>query len=366
MTISKYLDWLNFNFLGNPISDWLIAIGLAATIVLTLSLIKPLLIRRLGALARRTETKLDDSVVKALQVTRVGLLTIIAIHFGIKYLVLPLKVVKFIGAVATVATFLQLGLWVGALLDFWIATSRSRALEVDASAATSIGALSFIGRLVLWTLLILLTLDNLGVNVTALVAGLGVSGIAVALAVQSILGDLFASLSIIVDKPFVVGDLIVIDTYAGYVEHVGLKTTRLRSLGGEQIIMSNSDLLKARVRNYKRMQERRIQLKFGVLYDTTADKLELIPSIVKEIISTVPKTRFERAHFSGFGDSSLDFDIVYWVLDPDYTCYMDIQQTINLALVRRFTEAKIGFAFPTRTLQLDNPLRVETMVVRRG
>ena len=363
MTMPKHLEWLNLKLVGNPISDWLIAIGLIVVLVLLVSLIKPILVRRLSVVARRTDTKLDDAIVKTVQATRIGLLLFVAIHIGSKYLTLPAKATTVVAGAATIAAFMQIGLWVGALLDFWISTSRARAMEVDAGATTSLGALSFIGRAVLWTMLVLLTLDNLGVNVTTLVAGLGVSGIAVALAVQNILGDLFASLSIIIDKPFVVGDFIIVDAYMGSVEHVGLKTTRLRSLGGEQIVMSNSDLLKARVRNYKRMQERRIVFSFGVLYQTTAEQLEQIPATVKEIITGLSNTRFDRAHFSAFGDSSLNFEVVYWMTTPDFNAYMDAQQAINLEMVRRFDKAGIGFAFPTRTLQVDGPVKVETTLV---
>jgi small-conductance mechanosensitive channel len=208
--------------------------------------------------------------------------------------------------------------------------------------------------------ILLLMLDNLGINVTALVAGLGVGGIAVALAVQNILGDLFASLSIVLDKPFVIGDSITVDSYSGTVEHVGLKTTRIRSLGGEQLVFSNSDLLKARLRNFKHMQERRIVFSVGVLYQTPADKLEKIPALVKEIIEKAPRVRFDRAHLRDLGDSALIFEIVYWVLDPTYARYMDAQQSINLGLIRCFADEGIGFAYPSQSLFIEGPVRVET------
>ena len=215
-------------------------------------------------------------------------------------------------------------------------------------------ALAFVGVFT-WIsgVVLLLALDNLGVDITALVAGLGVGGIAVALAVQNILGDLFASLSIVLDKPFEVGDFIVVGEFLGTVENVGLKTTRVRSLGGEQLVFANSDLLGARVRNYKRMQERRILFRFGVLYQTPPDQLEQIPVMVREIIEALPEVRFDRAHFFTFGDSSYDFEVVYWMQTPEYNRYMDTQQAINLALVRRFAEADIDFAYPTRTLFVE-------------
>jgi len=219
--------------------------------------------------------------------------------------------------------------------------------------------LSFLGRVVLWSLVALLVLDNLGLNVTALVASLGIGGVAVALAVQNILGDLFASLSIAVDQPFVIGDSIVVDGLAGKVEHVGLKTTRIRALSGEQIVFSNNDLLKSRIHNYKRMEERRALFTLGVTYDTPHAKLARIAGWIRSAIESQEGVRFERAHFKTFGPSSLDFEAVYFVLSPDYSKFMDIQQAINLELVRVFAEQGIEFAFPTQTVylagQLPNP-----------
>ena len=195
-------------------------------------------------------------------------------------------------------------------------------------------------------------LDNLGYNVTALIAGLGVGGVAVALAVQNILGDLFASLSILFDKPFVVGDFLIVDEHMGSVEHVGLKTTRVRSLSGEQLIFSNSDLLKSRLRNYGRMYERRVAFQTGVTYETPREKLKLIPGIMRAAIEAQQKTRFDRSHFAAYGDFSLNFETVYYVLGPDYNLYMDIQQAINLQIHEQFEAAGIEFAYPTQVLHL--------------
>jgi small-conductance mechanosensitive channel len=177
--------------------------------------------------------------------------------------------------------------------------------------------------------------------------------------VQNILGDLFASLSIVIDKPFVAGDFIIIDDFMGSVEHVGLKTTRIRSLGGEQIVFSNSDLLKSRLRNYKRMRERRIVFKFGLTYDTPPERLEQVPGIVRRIIEGQKQVRFERAHFAAFGESSLDFEVVFWMTTPDYNAYMDVQQAINLALMRELAGIGAEFAFPTRTLLVEGPVQLE-------
>jgi small-conductance mechanosensitive channel len=203
--------------------------------------------------------------------------------------------------------------------------------------------MGFVGRLVLWTAVLLLVLENLGVDVTALIAGLGVGGIAVALAVQNILGDLFASLSIVLDKPFAVGDFLIIDDFLGSVEHVGLKTTRLRSLSGEQLIFSNADLLGSRIRNYGRMFERRVVFTLGVTYQTPREKLVQIPIIIRKAIEEQEKVRFDRSHFQAYGDFSLNFETVYYVLAPDYNA-------INLRIHERFEQEGIEFAYPTQTL----------------
>lgn len=206
---------------------------------------------------------------------------------------------------------------------------------------------------VVWVLALAFILDNFGVKVGTLLAGLGVAGVAVGFAAQAILGDLFSYFAILFDRPFAIGDFIIIGEHMGTVEHIGLKTSRIRSLSGEQIILPNSDLTGSRVKNYRRMIRRRILFTFGVLYSTPADKLEAIPGDVQAIIEETPQATFDRVHFKQFGASSLDFEVVYYVESPEYTVYMDTQQTINLALVRRFEEQGIGFAFPTRTIHIE-------------
>jgi len=209
-------------------------------------------------------------------------------------------------------------------------------------------------RLAIWLLAFLLIFENLGFDVTALVAGLGIGGIAVALAAQSVLGDLFSSLSIVLDRPFEVGDFIVFGDQSGTVERIGVKTTRIRSLSGEQIAVSNSDLVQSRIHNYKRMAERRVLFVIGTTYDTPGSKLERIPGLVKDIVDAQDTARFDRAHFRSFGDSALEFEVVYWVLSPDYTTYMDVQQRVNFAIFRAFEAESIEFAFPSRTLYIPD------------
>lgn len=213
-------------------------------------------------------------------------------------------------------------------------------------------AATFFGRLALWAAVLLLVLDNLGVQVTTLLAGLGIGGVAVALALQSILGDLFASVSILVDKPFEIGDFIIVGDLMGTVEHIGLKSTRVRSLSGEQIIFGNTDLLGSRIRNFKRMYERRVVFSIGVTYDTPYAKVAAIPGWIRALVEAQPDVRFDRAHLAKFGPSSLDYEVVYFVKRADYNLYMDRQQSIHLALLRRFEEEGVAFAFPTQTLHV--------------
>lgn len=252
----------------------------------------------------------------------------------------------------------QIALWGNRIITAAVQNAFALQRNTDPASATHLMLAGLVGRVILWSTAALAILDNLGFNITTVMASLGIGGIAVALAVQNILGDVFSSVSIAMDKPFVIGDFIVVDSYMGTVEYVGMKTTRLRSLGGEQIIFSNAELLKNRIRNYKRMQERRVLFEFGIAYETPLEEIERLPQTVMEIISaSYLETRFDRAHFKGYGDSALQFEVVYYVLDPDYNKYMDIQQEINLALLAALRERNIDFAYPTRTLHIASAPR---------
>jgi small-conductance mechanosensitive channel len=343
--------------LGNPLADWLIALAITLASAVALLLAQRFLVLRFAAYSHTTETFVDDVLAECLAATRGLFLVVIALYAGVQYLTLPAKAARIIDAAAVIALLVQVALWANRGIAVWLRHYVQTKRETDAAGATTVGVLGFIGRVAVWAIVVLMILDNLGVNITALVASLGIGGVAVALAVQNILGDIFASLSIALDKPFVIGDFIIVGDVLGTVEYIGLKTTRIRSLSGEQIVFSNADLLASRIRNYKRMNERRVLFRFGVLYQTPADKLEHIPRIVREIIEQQARTRFDRAHFQGFGESSLDFEVVYYVLDRDYNLYMDIQQTINLALLRRLAAEGVEFAYPTRTVHLVSAAR---------
>jgi small-conductance mechanosensitive channel len=341
-------------FLQNNLNDWLLAIIVTAAGMLLLMLFRRFIGRRLVAIASSTKSKLDDDLVDVLGHTHGLFLFLLSLYLGLRFLELPPRIGSIIDSIIMIALFIQAGLWVAALLKLALDRYGEKQLAENPASATTLSAIGFTGRLLLWSVVLLLILDNVGIDVTALVTGLGIGGIAVALAVQNILGDLLAALAIVLDKPFTVGDFIIVDDYLGAVEKVGLKTTRIRSLSGEQLVFSNADLLNSRLRNYGRMYERRVDFALGVTYQTPRDKLELIPRIIREAIEAHgEQVRFDRSHFKNFGAFSINFETVYYIASPDYNLYMDIQQAINLAINKRFEEEGIDFAYPTQTLFVE-------------
>jgi small-conductance mechanosensitive channel len=341
-------------FDDNGAQSLLVAAAIATGSFILLLALRGFINTRLRALTARTRLPWDDVLVEMLGRTYTWTLLLVSLLLAAQSLSLPEALEARMSQAVMALIFLQLGFWLSTGVAFAL-QRRARAHEAadEGASATALAVAGFTLRLALWSIILILILDQLGFNVTTLIASLGVGGVAVALAVQNILGDLFASLSIALDKPFVIGDFIIVGDVVGTVEHVGLKTTRIRALSGEQIVVANGDLLSSRIHNYKRLQERRIVFRFGVLYDTDPDTLEAIPQMIRRIIEATADTRFDRAHFTAFGDSSLDFEVVYHMLTADYAAYMDAQQRINLAMVRQFAEAGIGFAFPTRTLHLE-------------
>lgn len=346
------LPFMKAVVLGNALWQWLAAAVVLAFLYVAMRIAVKLFVRRVKALSGRTSSAIDDVVVGVLASTTRTFLVVFAMVVATLLLDLGPTATALRRWVVVIALTIQVGMWGQRAILLWLDLQRSKLAETDPGAVTTLQGLSYVARAVLWTAVVVLMLDNLGYNVKALVAGLGIGGVAVALALQSVLGDLFASLSIALDKPFVTGDFIVVDDKLGVVAKVGLKTTRVTALSGEQLVFSNSDLLKSRIRNFKKMQERRVAFSFGVLYQTPVQQLEEIPGIARAIIEGIETTRFDRAHFKEFGDSAYVFEIVYYVLDPDFTTYMDSQQRFNLELCRRFEDRGIGFAYPTRTLHL--------------
>lgn len=353
--MNLFNEWLAIEFFHNSGRQWLVAIGIALLALVMFFIVKPVLRSRLAKLTTRTDNDWDDALVELLGNTKPLALVIFALFFGSLALTLPPRFRTIVVSVTLIALILQGGLWASQLLQFRLQRAIRQRREEDPGSVAALNVTGWVGRLIVWSVVLLLILDNLGINITALVAGLGVGGIAVALAVQNILGDLFASLSIVLDKPFAVGDFIIVGDYLGSVEHVGLKTTRLRSLSGEQLVMSNTDMLSSRIRNYGRMYERRIVFGLGVTYQTPREKLKRIPEIIRDAVQAQEQTRFDRSHFKAYGAYSLDFETVYHVLAPDYNLYMDIQQAVNFAIHERFEAEGIEFAYPTQTLFVERP-----------
>ncbi len=347
------IEWIDREVLGNSLLLWAASVSIFLVAWIVLGTLRRVLRERLHRLAEGRDLATLHVAADAVSDTRSWFVILLSLLVGSLVLNLPDDIEGHLGQIATLVLLVQAGLWASAIATKLIEIRREDELEDNPGAVAAMDLLSLAVRVGVWSVILLIMLDNYGVNVTTLIAGLGVGGIAVALAAQNILGDLFASLSIVLDKPFVVGDFLIIGDYLGAVEKVGIKTTRVRSLSGEQLIFSNNDLLNSRIRNYGRMFERRVVFSVGVTYQTTSDQLREIPVILREAVQAREGVRFDRAHFQKYGDFALIFEIVYYVLSPDYNKYMDIQQAINLQIFERFAERSIEFAYPTQTVHLN-------------
>lgn len=344
-----FLEWI---YLGNSIRDWLLAAAVAMIVYVGAGIVRRLVIRQITALSSRTVNEADDLIADTLRRTKTYFLLFISLYAASRVLDLSDSMetaLRFIGVIVVVA---QVAVWGTVVINSVVQRQMARRIEEDAATATTINALGFVIRLLFYSILVLMGLDNLGFQIGPLIAGLGIGGVAVALALQNVLGDLFASLSIVLDRPFVIGDFIIVDDMLGTVEYVGLKTTRVKSLSGEQLVFANSDLLSSRIRNFKRMYERRVVFSLGVTYQTPRAQLEQIPGVIRSAVERQEDTRFDRAHFREYGDFALNFEVVYYVLVPDYNRYMDVQQAINFEIHRAFEELDIEFAYPTQTLYM--------------
>jgi small-conductance mechanosensitive channel len=335
----------------NPWWAWVLAGGLALGSFIGLKLAKFILIKSLTRMAQRIDSLLDRYLIEVLsRQTRTTFLIIFSLYLGTLALNFPDRWRIAATDVVLIALFIMMAQWANEAIRFWFTRRFDARVHEDPEGSSTLVAMSFLARVILWSVLLLVVLNNLGVNITTLVTGLGIGGVAIALAGQTILADFFSSFAITLDKPFRVGDFIIVGDFKGTVERIGLKTTSVRSLDGEQIVFSNSDLLKSRIRNYKRMTERRVLFHIGVTYQTPHERLEDIKRIIREVIEAVDRTRVDRVHFLKYGDFALVFEVVYYVLDRDYKLYMDIQDQINSGIYRRFAEIGVEFAYPTRTV----------------
>lgn len=347
-------DWYSQTYAGNSLDTYLTALGIFLVGALALKIILGMVFTRLKRLAERSASTLDDFLVPNIEKSAMPLLYFSVLYLSTRDLHLSETVqsgLRTAGVVLLtffttrflidVVTYMMSKAWKGGAND----QARDQEIKVVLP----------ILRITFWSLALVFLLDNLGFKVSTVIAGLGIGGIAIALAAQTVLGDLLSYFAIVLDKPFVLGDSITLEGgFTGTIEHIGIKNTRIRSLGGELIVLPNSDLTSHRVRNYKHMTERRVVFKLGLTYDTPAEKMEKVPGLVQGIIEGMPDTRFDRCHFLEFGDSSLNVEAVYFVLTPDNNRYMDLQQGINLRLMRVFKENGLEFAYPTQTLYLKD------------
>ena len=337
-------------FLWNSVGDWAYALVI---FLVTLTLL-PLIKGYISAKRRKwlhAQRELPVAIeVATLLITRTSWLFLwsIAVYLASIQLQFPHAVERVISGAIILMFWFQTALWAMAAARLAIDRRAHRAGGPDPALAGSLDIIMFIVALVVWAMAFLLALDNLGIEIKPLLAGLGIGGIAVALAVQTVLGDLLASMSIALDKPFTIGDSLQVDDINGTVEHIGVKSTRVRSLSGEQVIISNADILKSRVRNNGRMRERRTAFSLNVTYGTPLEQLRAIPAAVREIVERQPQTRFDRCHLMSFADWALRYEVVFFMMVPDYAAYADTQQAINLAIVERFAAMGVEFAFPTR------------------
>lgn len=345
-------EFLDRIYYGNSIQDYLIAIGIAVVGIIIIRIFRKSVLQRLKRWSEGTETNLDDYLVSAVDRFGLPVLNFAALYFGISYLELN----EFGDKAMHAATVVVICFYALRLITILIRVSIESYVKRQENGEEKVKQLKgilLVVNLCVWFLGIVFLFDNLGYDVTTIIAGLGIGGIAIALAAQNILGDLFNYFVIFFDRPFEIGDFIVVDDKKGNVEYIGIKSTRLKSLSGEQIVISNTDLTNSRLHNFKRMEQRRILFNLGVTYQTTPQQLRIIPDLIKTTIEAQEGVTFDRAHFASYGDSSLNFEVVYFVMSGDYNVFMDINQQINLSIFEVFAEKGIEFAYPTQTLFLN-------------
>jgi len=343
---------LEREYFGNTVLSYLICIGVIFISVIVIRIFKAFFLKRLKKWAENTHTSVDDFLILSIEKFLLPLLYFLAVFFGLNFLKFDAPARRILDAIIVIIiTFFAIR-FIAAIIKYFINLYWKRKSESEEADASIKGISTFVS-LIVWGLGLVFLLDNLGFKVSAVIAGLGIGGIAVALAAQAVLGDLFSYFVIFFDRPFQIGDFITVDTKSGVVEKIGIKTTRISSISGEQIVFSNSDLTSSRLHNFKRMLKRRVLFKIGVVYDTSFDQLKEIPQLLKNIIEENEEVTFDRAHFQSYGDFSLNFEVVYYVIGSDYIKFMDIQQNINLRIFEEFAKRKIEFAYPTQTLFLN-------------
>ncbi len=323
-------------------------------LILVFWLLRAVVLRRAMKIAAATNNTLDDVAVEAIVGVRPWVYTMVALYVSLQFFALPFSFMRVVAGIFYFTIVWQLIEVATQFLRYFVSHYLERDDDgdgvVDPNAATAAYLVTLVARIAFWSLGVLFVFSNMGIEVTSLIAGLGIGGIAVAFALQGVLSDLFASFSIYFDKPFRIGDYIVIGTDSGVVERIGIKSTRIRTLQGEELVVSNAELTTARVQNFKKMQQRRVVMQFGITYETPQERVKEVPGIVTRIFEALDGGRLDRVHFVSFGDSALVFEVVYYVESSDYTDYLNIQQAFNFDLMERFAEVEIDFAYPTQMI----------------
>ncbi|MDD3920628.1 MAG: mechanosensitive ion channel family protein [Eubacteriales bacterium] len=342
---------LTATFYHNTVQQYLIFLGCLLLGLIAIRLITKAGLKRLGAWKQKSKKPIAGMLMHSVQKYIVPILYFTAIVLCTKILTLSTALNQILNTGIKLFATVVGGLFLSHVVTFAIA-QYWRQHKYSRDSKVALHWITGTAKFIIWSVIVILFLQNIGVKIDALIAGLGISGLAIAFAAQVVLEDVFCYFTIFFDRPFELGDYIVVGEQMGTVEHIGVKTTRLRALDGEQLVLSNKDLTSSRIQNYKTMEKRRVVLHLGVTYDTPADTMQQIPGIIKEIIQKTPDTEFARAHFYAFNDSSLDFEIVYFILSSDYDLFMDRQQEVGLKVKALFDERGINFAFPTQTLEI--------------
>lgn len=350
MNMTNFIQNINFTalYLGNSVLDYAKAVGLFVVLLIVFKVIQYIILKRLGKLAEKTKTDIDDTLIEITKSLKPPFYWFLAFFFAIKFLTIGILATQVINGILVVWVVYQIIKAVQILLNYIL--NKKFAKEDDQGSKAAIVYVNMIAKFLLWAIGLLLILSNLGVDVTSLIAGLGIGGIAIAFALQNILSDLFSSFAIYFDKPFQIGDFIVAGSHSGTVEKIGIKTTRIRALQGEEIVISNNELTGARVQNFKKMQKRRVVSSFGILYETPVEKIKNIKQIVTNIFNNLENAELSRVHFKQLGDFSLNFEVVYNITTGDYNIFMDVQEKFNFALMEAFESEGIEFAYPTQKL----------------
>jgi len=337
---------------GNTIESYVTAVVVFFVALIVFKTLQWIILARLARLAEKTETDIDDTLIRIVKSLRPAFYYFVAFYIAIRTLVFTPVATKVVNAILLAWVIYQIVIAIQILIDHII---LKKFADKDGDGEPDQGIITFmsgLAKVALWVVGGLMLLSNLGVNVTSLMAGLGIGGLAIAFALQNVFADLFSAFTIYLDKPFRVGDFIIVGSRIGTVEKIGIKSTRIRALQGEEIVISNQELTSAHIQNFKQLEERRVATEFGVTYETPNEKLEKIPGIVEDIIEKVKNVRHDRTHFKSFGDSALLFETVFYAETDDYAVYMDAQQELNLALKKAFEGEEIDMAFPTQTIHL--------------